>query len=180
MADSLSKILGDWSAFYSAVAQVSGSLVGLLFVSLSMRSEMLRGEQHRDLRDLALQTFNDFLSVLMMSLLLLVPHMPEAALALIIGIFAGRSILRLTLRMLKLREKRGGGRYVLRRFGLSLGGNLMMLAAAAGLWQPDWYSPQQLGIFLVSPMIMLLMSGSNNALHLLLRETDLGSGSGAG
>jgi hypothetical protein len=66
--------LKEWQLFFSTVALASVTLAGLLFVSLSLRFERIRMESFAGTMNLARQSFSDFLYVLMLGLIFLVPH----------------------------------------------------------------------------------------------------------
>jgi hypothetical protein len=59
----------------------SVTLAGLLFVSLSLRFERLHSEAYAGTMKLARQSFSDFLYVLMLGLIFLVPHPVPVGLA---------------------------------------------------------------------------------------------------
>jgi hypothetical protein len=66
--------LQSWQIFYATVAAASATLTGLLFVSLSLNRERLKGKKAHQTKAIARQTFGDFLYVLMISLVFIVPH----------------------------------------------------------------------------------------------------------
>ena len=78
--------LKDWQFFYATVATASATLTGLPFVSLSLQ----RQGDKPDLAKLPLQaarrSFGDFLYLLMLALVFLVPHRSPGGLA--IALFA--------------------------------------------------------------------------------------------
>jgi len=69
----LAKVLSDWQPFSSAVAAASATLTGLLFVSLSINRDKLKEAENRVFLRLAKRSFGDYLFVLAVSLLMLVP-----------------------------------------------------------------------------------------------------------
>ncbi len=73
--------LQEWEIFYSTVALASVTLAGLLFVSLSIRQERMKEPAFRDIVKLARGSFGDFLYVLMLGLVFLVPHPAPIGLA---------------------------------------------------------------------------------------------------
>lgn len=66
--------LQSWQFFFTAVATAAATLTGLLFVSLSLNRDRLRGESAHLTLATARSTFSDFLYVLMIALVFLVPH----------------------------------------------------------------------------------------------------------
>lgn len=67
-------ILKDWQLFFSTVALASVTLAGLLFVSLSLRPDLVRKDKNSPNMRLARNSFADFLYVMMLGLIFLVPH----------------------------------------------------------------------------------------------------------
>lgn len=66
--------LQSWQIFFATVAAAAATLTGLLFVSLSLNRERLTGRQARLILASARLTFSDFLYVLMIALVFLIPH----------------------------------------------------------------------------------------------------------
>jgi hypothetical protein len=66
--------LQSWQVFYSTVAAASATLTGLLFVSLSLNRERLRDDTASGSLATARRSFGNFLYVLMLSLVFIVPH----------------------------------------------------------------------------------------------------------
>jgi hypothetical protein len=64
----------NWSSFFGSIAQVSGGLVGLVFVALTFKPEMFGAAGDVGMRKLAGQVFSDFLNVLLVSLVMLIPY----------------------------------------------------------------------------------------------------------
>jgi hypothetical protein len=79
--DTFTEQLQDWQLFYSTVALASVTLAGLLFVSLSLHLDAIKGPEHTRLMRLARGSFGDFLYVLMLGLVFLVPHQVPVGLA---------------------------------------------------------------------------------------------------
>ena len=73
--------LESWGLFYSTVALASVTLAGLLFVSISIRQERMKEEAFQGVVNLARGSFGDFLYVLMLGLIFLVPHPEPVGLA---------------------------------------------------------------------------------------------------
>jgi len=80
--------LRDWQPFFSTVATASATLVGLLFVSLSVHRP--RDDPHQSAHLLRAQgSFGDFLYVLMIGLVFLVPHRAPVGLAVALIVLGG-------------------------------------------------------------------------------------------
>ena len=66
--------LDAWHDFYAATAGVTATLVGLLFVALALNPQVLKSWTAPVLRDWAALTFHNFLVVLTISLVALIPE----------------------------------------------------------------------------------------------------------
>ncbi len=129
-----SQSLQEWQMFFATVATVSATLTGLLFVSLSLNRDRLRDEQRLFTLGIARNTFGDFLYVLMIALVFLVPHQVPIGLAvalIALGISSGLGVL--------IREAHQSRRtqngwadvwLILRRIGLPSIASLGLLAVA--------------------------------------------------
>lgn len=73
--------LREWDVFYSTVSLASVTLAGLLFVSLSIRQDRMSAPGTSRTMRLARGSFGDFLYVLMLGLVFLVPHQAPVGLA---------------------------------------------------------------------------------------------------
>ena len=60
--------------FYATLATACAALTGLLFVALTLNADILRRAENAHLLDMARQAFSEFILVLMVALVFLVPH----------------------------------------------------------------------------------------------------------
>ncbi len=74
MTQPLDQALAAWQGFYTHVGSVAATLLGLLFVALSLRLNLFREKQVRDVRDFAFQTFGTFFGLVLIAGLFLIPH----------------------------------------------------------------------------------------------------------
>jgi hypothetical protein len=81
--------LEQWQLFYSTVSLAAATLAGLLFVSLSLRAERLKDPENARYLRLAKGSFGDFLYVLMLGLVFLVPHGVPMGLAVALFVLGG-------------------------------------------------------------------------------------------
>jgi len=65
--------MNAWHEFYDVVGGVAATLLGLLFVSISLNAEVILGPGNRHAKRLAEQAFSNYLGVLVISLLVLIP-----------------------------------------------------------------------------------------------------------
>lgn len=156
--------LAAFSNYFGAIAQVSGALVGLVFVALTFNNKALGKDGHPGMRALAQQVFADFLQVLMLALIMLVPGIspPNLGIILIVLALAGSvRIARSLMPLLRDADHRGERVRLLRGFGLSLAGSVCFLVAGllaiSGTPYSDFWS------LLVSGTLTLLISGSRSA-----------------
>jgi len=62
-----------WHDFYIMIGTAAATLMGLLFVSLSINAEKVAPKGNKDLRVLAAQTFTSFICMLLFAVLFLIP-----------------------------------------------------------------------------------------------------------
>jgi hypothetical protein len=80
--------LTHWQPFATALAGASATLMGLLFVALSLNSHILTETDYGPQRRLARLAFGAFAQLLLIALLLLLPHPTVHLLALALGVAA--------------------------------------------------------------------------------------------
>jgi hypothetical protein len=61
MDDAFSQALADWTAFYALMGGAAATLLGLLFVAVSVRLNIFHQREVADVRDFAAFTFGTFL-----------------------------------------------------------------------------------------------------------------------
>jgi hypothetical protein len=77
-----SQQIQEWQIFYSTVALASAGLMGLIFLSLSLKLDIITKSKDEDLRHIAWQTFLNFFFLIMFALVFLVPEQTKLGLAL--------------------------------------------------------------------------------------------------
>jgi hypothetical protein len=167
--DDFTQALHDWELFFSTVALASVTLAGLLFVSLSLRRERANGRGDGHIMRLARGSFGDFLYVLMMGLVFLVPHQAPVGLAVALfvlgasrGIGSGRQL------VASLRGVAGGtaAGEVLREATLPLLASVGLITVGVEVLRKDMVAIHGL-VFVVAA---LLVSASWNAWLILVAE----------
>jgi hypothetical protein len=161
--------LQSWQIFYATVAAASATLTGLLFVSLSLNRDRLKGEKAQPVVDMARRTFGNFLYVLMLALVFLVPHQVPFSLTvalLALGISRGAGLLLEVVRAERNPLLRRDSLTLIREVGFpavaSFG--LILVAIAVGYGQTD------LMYGLVFVIAALLGNACWNAWLLLMKE----------
>ncbi|KID58491.1 hypothetical protein N473_24130 [Pseudoalteromonas luteoviolacea CPMOR-1] len=66
-------VIETWHDFYSVLSQVSATFAGLLFVSLSLRHELLNHPEFVRVKRLAQHTFKAFLFLVIFALIFIIP-----------------------------------------------------------------------------------------------------------
>jgi hypothetical protein len=82
MDDAFSQALTDWTAFYTLMGGAAATLLGLLFVSISVRLNIFHQRQVADVRDFVAFTFGTFLVAIAVAGLTITPHAHRFSLAL--------------------------------------------------------------------------------------------------
>jgi hypothetical protein len=85
MESEFSDTLASWTPFYGFVGTAAVTLLGLLFVAVSLRLDIFRDARTADVRDFARLTLFSFLAPMLISGLALMPH--EQPLMLAISLF---------------------------------------------------------------------------------------------
>ncbi len=99
--------LEQWQLFYSTVSLAAVTLAGLLFVSLSLRAEKLKDPKNVRYLRLAQSSFGDFLYVLMLGLVFLVPHQVPMGLAVALFVLGGARAVGLARQFRRVRNDQG-------------------------------------------------------------------------
>jgi hypothetical protein len=155
-----------WIAFYTALAGASATLLGLLFVSVSVNAQTILGPGHAHLRWLAEQAFQNYLLVLLISLLVFVPGFDSfnfAVVALSFSLFRGALIVP---RIYKALSATTGEERLksFRRYVATIIGFGMVLYACIGILMG------RSGLTLAaSGMVTLLLAATVSAWELLIR-----------
>ena len=68
----------DWSQLYSVTGESSATLLGLLFVAVSINASTTLGTMHQNSRRVAEQTFQNYLVVMSVSMLALFPALERS------------------------------------------------------------------------------------------------------
>jgi len=163
--------VAGWHDFYVTAGAASATLVGLLFVGLSLHIRVVVA--HPDVRSLARVTLVDFFSVLMIALLLLAPEsnarVTAAWLLAIAVISLGLSLRPGIEGFRSRRERKLGLRILVARFGLSAVGYFGI--AVAGLFLTRDQEALSLSL-LLAVVILLLVVAVRNTWDLLVTVAD--------
>jgi hypothetical protein len=162
--------LASWHDFYSTMGTASASLIGLLFVALSINLEAITGGSRDELRAFAEQAFLSFSLVLLIAVVFLIPTNAPDSLGvafLVLGIVSGvRMLLRAPAIWRGRRDRLG--QVAFWRFILPAADLVGLVAAALGfiLDQPSAL------YWLVFVIIGLLLSAARSSWDLLVRVSE--------
>jgi hypothetical protein len=123
-----------WSTFYATIGAASATLLGLLFVAVSVNAKAALGSGDRLTSAMTEQAFQNYLAVLLVALLALFPGIPATVfgyLTLFAGV--GRAIY-VGVRFVQMLRHRGPRRpliFALRRHASSVIGFGLLIASAA-------------------------------------------------
>lgn len=158
--------LSEWQGFYAATAGVSATLVGLLFVGLSLNPSIMADRSPAGMRAWAGQTFHSFLMVLTISLVALIPDPGPAGFGIPIALIAAMGMLRLitdALAAYRDPDPQWHGRQSILRFAVPLAGH------ATALWvglETMFGNGDSVG-WLVMSIFLLMMNATANCWDLL-------------
>jgi hypothetical protein len=167
--NSFAQLVNEWHVFYATIAASAATLVGLLFVAMSLNVGMFTGSKNIGLRILSRQTLLNFLYIIVFALIFLIPKQGPLGLGLplmcngTVGLVNNVSNLRVLFSHFPPGIFR---RNALVHAAMALAAFLILIvvsflviarASTASLY------------WLVAPMILLLMSASHDTWSLLIR-----------
>lgn len=169
MAD-FSEVVKSWETFYLLVGTAAVTLIGLLFVAITIHIDVIQRQSNADLELFGVLTFNSFFYVLVLAILFVIPGQSPVEFGILTFVLGGAAFLNTTRQFVKARRLEAAGmphRMVGRFLGPLLCLALVMAAAVAIL--VGYY---QMLYGLVAVNVFLLGSASQNAWVLLMRPGD--------
>lgn len=154
-----------WHDFYVLTGTAAATLMGLMFVALSLKPEVMADHRAVGLRTWAAQTMSNLIALLVVSLFCLMPDLDVPALEIALLITGGQGLVRGSWRLRHAfaarREEAFEG--ILWRLVLPVGAYVVMLAVAAAMLRSgpdaiDW---------LVIAVFLLVTSAAGAAWELL-------------
>jgi hypothetical protein len=168
-AEAVMRALEGWHDFYLLAGTAAVTLVGLLFVSLSFHLDTLLHESRAHLLAAARLTFGNYIYVLTMSLMFLVPNAGPRFIALWVTV---ASTVFLVLAALDwIRAHRAGAHsthehFMVRRRRMAIVGYGLSLASAALLWT----APSPFGLYnFIAPICLILGNAAGTSWDLLVQ-----------
>jgi hypothetical protein len=162
--------LQDWFGFYALTGGVAATLLGLLFVAVSINAARILGPGHDSTRRMAEQAFQNYSTVIVTSLLALIPKFTLAHFALVVLCVSGASAVWVVVRFyLTLTGSEDGLRkYSLRRHAPSILGFGLLIYSAINMGVMGGDSRN----LLASAIIVLLTSATVVSWELLVRMSE--------
>jgi len=170
--DSFAQTVTQWHDFYIMVGTAAATLVGLLFIGLTLNIDLIRRSEFADVQTLATLTFNGFFYAIIFAVVFLIPDQVPIGLGLPLLSLGGLGGLNVLVQFRRTRKSHRvwGHSTVSSRFFwpfmLLLAVVVIAISVITGAtWGFYW---------LVPVMILLLATGSRNAWDLLisLRASD--------
>ncbi|MGA9190713.1 MAG: hypothetical protein WBZ24_03190 [Anaerolineales bacterium] len=167
MSDFAQQVSG-WETFYLLTGTAAATLIGLLFVAISVGRESIEAKATRDLSLFGALTFNCFFYVLVISILFLIPDLSRAWLGLPLALLG---LLALIGALIQWRAARSipsdrFGMQVSSRFGAPMFSLILIIVIGFLILLGLTWSLYGL----VVAVILLLASASQNAWFLLMLE----------
>jgi hypothetical protein len=165
--DEFATTLSEWKDFYIAISAAAATLMGLLFVSVSLKSEIYGDPRYPDLRATAVNTFASFLFLLLDGLYVLIPHQSTATLGwtlVITTVFQVRLMADEIRNVLRSVSLRGVSKEFIWRLILPFLSAMVVLGVGIGLI----FGKESSLDWLVSAVIAMLVTATRNAWYLLL------------
>ena len=158
--------VAGWHDFHAALAGIAATLVGLLFVGLAINPAVMRDDGPDGMRTWAGLTFHNFLIVLSIALVVLIPEQSAEGIAIPIGIMCAHGVYRVARDIHQASrdpDPDWRGPKVVARFGLSGVAYLLGVWAAVLAWRQDLDAMY----VLVWVIFLLVMSASASCWDLL-------------
>jgi hypothetical protein len=160
--------LKDWTQLYSVTGGSAATLLGLLFVAVSINAPTALGKMHQNSRRLAEQAFQNYVVVMLVSMLALFPSLDVSELGIVtLGLTALRGVLALVRLYWAAKEpyEVDSRMKSLRRQLPSLIGFALLIYAAQAMARGAGETRSTFG----AAIITLLFSATTLAWELLLR-----------
>jgi tryptophan-rich sensory protein len=158
--------VAEWHDFYAAIAGAAATLLGLLFVSLALSPAVMRDGSPNGTRVWAGQTFHNFLVLLAIAFVALIPNQTSLGVGIPLVILGVQGAYRVVVDIrLAQRDPDPGwsGRQTLLRFASPVAGYALCIWAAVLAFQDD---PDAMA-WLIPVIFLLVMSASSSCWDLL-------------
>ena len=158
--------IAEWETFYLLTGTAAATLMGLLFVAVSIHVETFHRRTSGEMHLFAALTFNCFFYVLLISIIFLIPHISPLGLGLPLLLFGLLAVVNAFIQQSRARKAHlgPGQASITSRFNLPIATLFLLVLSAIGI-----LLKVSLGLYgLVAVIILLLVSASLNAWSLLV------------
>lgn len=158
------QLIESWHPFYAAVTTASATLTGLLFFSLTYNGAIIERKGNDHLHRLAEQALSNFIIVMVIGLLFLIPHPNAASLGLPILALAMYSAFRSAVRLWQQHRHVDNTPYLYWRFITSLICSVILIGFSEDLLRQESIT----FFWLTAVVIMFIISTCTDAWFLLM------------
>jgi hypothetical protein len=159
--------LQDWTDFYTAVAGISGVLVGLLFVALALSPGIMNDASPAGLRIWCSETFHSLVMMLTFSLLFLIPEPSGPGIGIPIVLVTGFGLRQMRADIRGLRTdpdpRWSQGHAGIKRFGSLIAAYIAAIMIGLGLC----FNQRDVVDWMVLPIFLLLINSALNCWNIL-------------
>ncbi len=157
-------VIASWHTFYTAVTEASATLAGLLFFSITYSGSVIERPENDHLHRLAEQALSNFVMLMVIGLLFLIPNQTAAGLGIPIFAIAVFSTYRSAHRLWKQHKHVDNTRYLYLRFITSLVCSLILVGFAEDLLRQESVT----FFWLTGVVIIFIISTCSDAWFLLM------------
>jgi steroid 5-alpha reductase family enzyme len=156
-----------WHDYFGMLGAAAATLLGLLFVSVSINAEVILGSAHKHSMHLAEQAFHNYIAAVIVSLVAFLPGISNTSLGLTILSLSGLYTVRLLVRFYKaMRAPRAtDSRFdALRRYSSTLIGFVLLAVGGAQMTRDNQVEP-----IIAMGGLVLIVSATAISWQLLVR-----------
>jgi hypothetical protein len=157
-------IILSWHPFYSAVTTANATLAGLLFISLTYNGAIIERPENDHLHRLAEQAIGNFVMLIIVGLLFLIPHQTAPSLGIPLLAVGTFSAYRSAIRLWKQHRHVDNTPYLYWRFITSLVCSLVLIGFAEDLLRGEAVT----FFWLTGVVIIFVVSTCSDAWFLLM------------
>jgi hypothetical protein len=164
------KTITEWQTFYLLGGTAAATLIGLLFVAVSIHIDVFHRKTSTDLHHFAALTFNCFFYVLLISILFLVPRLSPLEMGIPLFLLDGLGLFNAIIQQHRARKNQPQQKTnIANKFNLPIMCLLGLVLISIGVMFKNTQSLY--GLIVV--VVFLLISASQNAWALLVQTEDL-------
>lgn len=166
-------LVAGWRDYYLLACTIGATLLGLLFVAVSVNAEVILSGEHDDLKYLAQQAYQTYMAVVLLGLLFLFPNWGWYQASELFGVLGASGLAWSTYRVVRIfpaARKRFGRTRTLRRMAFPVAAFGMMVAS--GWWMQNQVVVTPLMLVGIA-VVVLLSSATATSWDLLVQVGQL-------